>query len=525
MSQNGRALISALNNGDYDAIDRLQLSETDTRIVNQRIHELFDRAISGENLPLFEALLRIPNVRVSTKDYCGLRHASQLGLVEYVQRLEGHAGVNASLKDKSGFTSLHLAMVGRWNESKAMAIASILVGFPGLRVNARNLEKKTALHYAMAKEWYQVAELLMDNQANPNVEDSEANSPTKMGLMGDLPGSLFGKMLSFIGSGDDIDDDEDLDDQDPPLPDGTMSQEEVYKQMNSHKPADMQIPPILQDPNHPQHKANTQLPPQHQVNTGNGSPSTSRPDPTLLPPPAHQRAVDPLTTQIPSVKHNTPGPPLQAAPHDPAKQADPTPVVSQPYTPDPNPMVPAANQGASIDKAISEDLEDFLSITGFETVEDAAGELNRSFLLNRSEFDPRFRLHRRAIIEQLEKINGYLIQKNQGLRAEEFRQPDPVTGFNFWHVAAATGNFETALRVLISNDELPNPEDLSARTEAGKSIPDVLEDMNRLSGVLHSDIWANRPQLLAAILSQLSENRLQQFSTLITRTNLQILHA
>lgn len=523
MSQNGRALISALNNGDYDAIDRLQLSETDTRIVNQRIHELFDRAISGENLPLFEALLRIPNVKVSSKDYCGLRHASQLGLVEYVQRLEGHSGVNASLKDKSGFTSLHLSLVGRWKESKTIALAQVLVGFPAIRVNARNLEKKTALHYAMAKEWYEVAELLMDNGANPNVEDSEGNSPTKMGLMGDLPGSLFGKMLTFIGSGDDIDDEEDLDEQDPPLPDGTTPQEEVYKQMNSHKPADMQIPPALQDPNHPQNGNSSQLPSQHQVNQAGNPPSSNRPDPTLQPPPTHQRAVDPLTTQIPSVKHNTPGPPMNAAPHLPANQPDPTSAVSQPYTPDPN--GPTSNFGAALNRSITEDQEDFLSVTGFETVEDAAGDLNRGFLMSRSEFDARFRLHRRAITEQLEKVNGYLIQKNQGLRAQEFRQIDPVTGFNFWHVAAATGHFETALRVLITNGELPDPDDLAARTEAGKSIPDVLEDMNRLSGILHSDIWDDRPQLLAAILTQLPENRLQQFSILITRTNLQILHA
>ena len=63
-------------------------------------------------------------------------------------------------------------------------------------------------------------------------------------------------------------------------------------------------------------------------------------------------------------------------------------------------------------------------------------------------------------VEKLEGINAMLKGKGQALRAEGFRATDPTTGFNLWHVAAATGNFEIALQVLASNGEWPEPEDL-----------------------------------------------------------------
>jgi len=70
----------------------------------------------------------------------------------------------------------------------------------------------------------------------------------------------------------------------------------------------------------------------------------------------------------------------------------------------------------------------------------------------------------------------------------------------------------------------PRPDDFQIQTEVGKTITDVLEDSNRLSGVLHSDIWNPHPQLLAALLAQLPEDRRRQFASLVTRTNLFILH-
>lgn len=584
MSQNGRALISALNNGDYDALDRISLSETDIAIVNQRVHELFERAIGGENLPLFEALLQIPQVKISGKDYCALRHAAQLGLAEYLQRLEGHRGVRPALKDKSGFTALHLAMVGRWPEGKGAPLIRILLGFPGIKVNARNLEKKTALHYAMDKEWYEVAELLMDAGANPNMEDAEGKSPTNVGLMATLPDSLFGKMLSYTGSGDDFDDEEDDENADPPLPDGTMSPEEVYKQMNSHKPEDMQTPDPLVDLTDPDRRVKFPSDPSAPAPGSNDpvyrSPQTDAPIRPMSrnPNPDHHRAVDPLTTQIPSVNHNTPAP-IKASPRDPdSSTQDPNtqvpPVYAQPdrhgsgtgtgqndrnSTADPNDWSNASgqddrsNQGGQKDRnsadqndwsnpnnqntrtgyvkphtpishSTQEDTDDFHSIMGAENVEDLAADLNRAFLLSRSEFDARFKLHRTAVIDRLEEINAVLKGKGQALTAEDFRTKDPTTGFNLWHVAAATSKFEIALEVLASNGEWPLPEDLGERTEVGKSIPDVLDDMNRLSGVLHSDVWAQKPKLLAALLAQLPQHRQQQFTRLITRTNLQILH-
>lgn len=535
MSQNGRALISALNNGDYDALDRISLSEGDIRIVNQRVHELFERAIGGENLPLFEALLQIPQVKISGKEYCALRHAAQLGLAEYLQRLEGHRGVKPSLKDKSGFSALHLAMVGRWPEGRALPLVRILLGFSGLKVNGRNLEKKTALHYAMDKEWYEIAELLMDAGANPNIEDAEGKSATNIGLMATLPDSLFGKMLSFTGSPDDFDDEEEDEDAEPPLPDGTMSPEDVYRQMNSHKPEDMQTPdPLLTDLTDPDRKVKFPQDPRapHTSTPSPQQPPVYQPPPNPIgspvgrnPNPDHHRAVDPLTTQIPSVNH-APSTPIKASPRDfdaPPKTNDPS-FTHTPADPSPPAQSDYIKPHTPPSPINQEDTDDFHSIMGAETVEELAADLDRTFLLSRSEFDTRFKLHRAAVIDRLAGINTVLKKKGQALRAEDFRVPDPTTGFNLWHVAAATGKFELALEVLASNGEWPVPDDLGQRTEVGKSIPDVLDDMNRLSGVLHSEVWGQKPKLLAALLAQLPPHRQQQFTRLITRTNLQILH-
>ena len=90
MSNQGRALLTSLNAGDYSAVDQYaDLSDLDIKIVNSHIHELFERAIKAENFKLFRALLKIPQVLVSSAEYCALRHCATLGLVEYVSELAG----------------------------------------------------------------------------------------------------------------------------------------------------------------------------------------------------------------------------------------------------------------------------------------------------------------------------------------------------------------------------------------------------------------------------------------------------
>ena len=206
--------------------------------------------------------------------------------------------------------------------------------------------------------------------------------------------------------------------------------------------------------------------------------------------------------------------------------------VSEPPKPKKETPPPATIQAKPIEPPIRapqkpihiEDEADFADIMGGADLDELAPELSREFMLSPSDNDPRFRLHRKVVLERLPEINTVLSRKGQTLRASDFRQKDPVTGFNLWHVAAATNHFENALQAITNQGEWPGPDDFTERTEAGKSITDVLEDMNRLSGVLHAEVWNQHPRLLAALLAQRPPAKQASYASLITRTNLLILH-
>lgn len=512
MSQNGRSLISALNQGDFEAVQRIHLSDSDLKIFNHHVHELFERAIGGKNLPLFNALLEIPRIRISGPDYCAIRHASELGEVEYLERLEGLRNLQPSLKDKMGRTALHLALGGKWNEQKGLSIARILLSMPNINVNARNSERKTPLHFALERRWYSVADLLMDHQANPHLMDANGVNPIALaGESASMPFDLFIKILNApIIEGADDEGEWGQEEDDPEDPYAGKSEEEMeqerFKQMNAHKQWEPTIPDQNVDLTDPA--------PLSDSSRRQAKPIT----------PDDLRAVDPIAMQQPSLpysspvskppaKNSPPTEPIKAAPREPAQETPP------PTTPVRRP----ASQGEPI--VLENDETDFLDIMGVPSHDQLPQVLTREYLLSPADDNARWRLHRAPVIEQLESLNDMLVRKGQGLRPDDFRRTHPSTGSSLWHVAAATGHFETAFRVLDQQRMWPRPDDFNIQTEVGKTITDVLEDCNRLSGVLHSDIWTPHPQLLAALLAQLPASRQAQFSSLITRTNLLILHS
>lgn len=200
MSNHGRALISALNAGDYQSVDQYtDLSDLDLKIVNHHVHELFERAIRTENFKLFRALLKIPKVQVSSSEYCALRHAAKQGLVDFVSDVARVPTVNANLVDKEGFTALHYALKGSWSQKKALEIVRAILLTTNVKANLRARDNRTVLHMAMEKQWFDVAATLVDAGAHPKMEDAEGNTPLGMALanFGDLPGDLFGRMISF----------------------------------------------------------------------------------------------------------------------------------------------------------------------------------------------------------------------------------------------------------------------------------------------------------------------------------------
>ena len=201
MSNQGRALISALNSGDYQSVDQYaDLSDLDIKIVNSHVHELFERAIRTENFKLFRALLKIPHVLVSGSEYCALRHAAAAGLVEYVSELSRIKSVNGNFQGKDGNTALMAAISGRWTQKKAVDLVRSILLTGKIKTNIKDAEGRTALLLAMARAWFEVADLLVDAGAHPQVEDAAGQTPLFLALTGsNVPPDLFQKMLGFTG--------------------------------------------------------------------------------------------------------------------------------------------------------------------------------------------------------------------------------------------------------------------------------------------------------------------------------------
>jgi hypothetical protein len=199
MSNQGRALLSSLNAGDFAAVDQYSdLSDLDIKIVNSHVHELFERSIRMENFKLFRALLKIPKILVSGPEYCALRHAASVGLVEYVSELVRIPSVNPNLQGKNGETALLVALKGKWTQKKALDLVRAILLTGPVKTNIKDEVGRTALFHAMAKGWYEVADALLAAGAHPKTEDEEGQTPLFLALTGNgVPGDLFQKMLSF----------------------------------------------------------------------------------------------------------------------------------------------------------------------------------------------------------------------------------------------------------------------------------------------------------------------------------------
>ena len=428
MSQNGRALISALNQGDLDAVHRIQLSQMDLKVFNHHASELFDRALSQENKSLFKALLDVPGIRVSSNEYCALRHATKLGRTDYVALLEGQAKVEPSLRDNAGNTALHYAVRGKTGEQTALDMIKVIADLPGFRPNRRDIDKKTGLHYAIEREWWEVAEYLIGKGASPQAEDGNDVTPMSMAMMATVPDSLFTAMLTFSGSDEDAEDEE----ASGPDPYDAADEDEMARlrdqQMNAHKSWDIQTPV-------------TQNPPPQQAPPVQPSTPTTQHQPFPEDPSIHRRstsrAVDPLANHQPSINHFDIS--VSEPKREPKKDTPPTPepvqaapkkeIQQKPHTP---PV------------KIEEDEEDWLSVLGVEEVDQLPEILSREYLFTPGEGHSLWRIHRRPVLEKLRDVNAILARKGQALQPGDFRRKNPVTGLTLWHVAAAIGQFEEA---------------------------------------------------------------------------------
>lgn len=453
MSNQGRALISALNSGDYQSVDQYNdLSDQDIKIVNHHVHELFERAIRTENFKLFLALLKIPHVKTSSRHYCALRHATKQGLVEYVSELGRVPGLKPNLRDKTGNTALLYAVTGRWNQAKALKLVRAILVAPDLNVNVSGSDKRTAFHHAMEKEWFEVGQALFDAGAHPRIEDQNEQTPLGIATTkgGEIPDTLFMAMLNFAGPPPaEVADEADPDDD---APAGS-----IEEMSTGGKPYDRTV--RIQPPT-PQVQQQQQVPQVKQV----------------------------MTTTVDTVSS-------------------------------PDPKVPDARPAAEV----TTDADN----VDFDTIMDGQGapdELTKDFLFTPAPGDPRYRLHRKAVLEQLEELDQRLKANGQPISREDCSRQDPATGLTLWHVAARHGHFLGLLRMMADRNAWPSDRDLSVRDDEGRSITDYLVFSETLHTALNSPVWQKHPRLLAAVLASLSEENRARFGKMMTKVNLMILH-
>lgn len=462
MSNQGRALISALNRGDYQAVDQYsELSDQDIKIVNHHVHELFERAIRTENFKLFLSLIKIPRVRVSGPEYCALRHATRQALVEFVSEIVRVPSANPNLRDQAGNTAMTYAVKGKWTEKKALDLVRAILLTGKARLNLKGGDHKTPLHVAMEKDWFEVANTLVDAGAHPKMEDNEGQTPLGIALnSGDF--DLFQKMLAFEGDPPE----EEADD-----PGALDSADDDVLQANANNSAS--------GPGNPQNQDPTAIPTIKQVDTSvNLKPKDDDVPIIHRKPPADTPTPDPRPSQIP--------PPITAAPR--------------------------------------QSIADTASFAAVMEEQELDETLTKHFFFTPAEDDKRIRLHRRAILEKLSDIQKTLTTNNNAFNAADFGKKDAESGLNLWHVAALEGHFEQMVRLLMASGEFPSPADLAALSPDGKGVAAILDENSALQSVLNSDLWEDRPMHLAALLSGLAANRKAAFGGIIARTNLVLTH-
>jgi hypothetical protein len=383
---------------------------------------------------------------VSGSEYCALRHAAALGLVEYVSELARIPTVNGNLRGGNGETALIAATKGGWSQKKALDLVRAILLIPRLRLNIRDHQGRTALFHAMGKGWYDVVNLLMDAGANPKVEDEDETSAVTLAgqQIRNIPSDLFQRVLLFAG--------ETIEDH-PEV----ASPEDGYS-----PPSDPLAEPAIRTPG-----IRVKTPPD------DSSPS-------------------PIVHQAKAVVQDfaMSGPPMQVQPGAPL-----------PKSPEDKDDLSDVMEGQAIDESLE---KDFLFSPG-------KGQ--------------RWRLHRKAVLAEIESILKQLMTTGDALTPADCARKDPSSGLNLWQCAAVHGMFLELLKAMARSNRWPETADLMVKTEDGRSLTDFLEESAQLSAILNDGVWTARPKLLASLLASLPEWKIRSYASLVAKTNLLILNA
>lgn len=477
MSTIGRNIVTELKNGNYAIVDQHpDLQEMDIKMVNHYAHELFAKAIDGNDRHLLEALLRIPGIAVSSGAYCALRHAVKKGISEILPQLIAAPHVKPNLPEPSGDTAIILAVTGKWAEKKGLEMIQQLVRMRGIKVDFRGDNKQTALMHAITKRWYKVAQLLMEQGANPKVYDASGSSPLSVAMMAtDLPSDLFMSMLTYQEE---------------------MPVEEVIAQLEAEEP-DTSLQPyddpydiLVQTQQMQQQGGGSQHDDDDQDDTDDDDPT-----PTYQTQAQKNHHLDDEPAYTPAVK--------QAGP-----QMDTHAAIASP---------PSQLEKVAYDEG------SFLSTLGEADMTALERVVTRAFLMRSPGNADKWLLHKPEVLAGMEEICRILELRGDTITSQHAAEKDPMTGDNLWMAAARNGLFAEVLLALSNSGCLPRVDDLLAQDLNGKSALTLIEQHGELNEVLHSAAWAKEPGRLAKLLAVFPKNKRQAYKRLVTRTHIMML--
>lgn len=173
------ALMLAAGAGHVDLLQKLLAARANVNFANDRGGTALMYAATGGDPDSVELLLShgaSVNVKAAN-GWTAVTLASAKGYENIVKRLL-NAGSDVNVADIYGLTPLMRAVSGQ-----KLEVVRILLDQKSLRINAKDDQGETALHYAAASGSKEISRLLLTRGADANARDSADRTPAKVALL------------------------------------------------------------------------------------------------------------------------------------------------------------------------------------------------------------------------------------------------------------------------------------------------------------------------------------------------------
>jgi len=172
------ALMLAAGAGHVDLLQKLLAAKADVNFTNDRGGTALMYAATGGDPNSVELLLShgaSVNVKAAN-GWTAVTLASAKGYETIVKRLL-NAGSDVNVADIYGLTPLMRAVSGQ-----KLEVVRILLDQKALRINAKDDQGETALHYAAASGFKEISRLLLNRGADAASRDSAGRTPAKVAM-------------------------------------------------------------------------------------------------------------------------------------------------------------------------------------------------------------------------------------------------------------------------------------------------------------------------------------------------------